>query len=394
MAETKNKKTLKIGLMGLIFDSGNLGCAALAHSFFHILLNELLNLRVSAEFFVFSNYRIDSLKCETNMAVKNWVLVEYHFRSRKYRNDVEDYIKQCDYIFDFTEGDGFTDLYGFKRWLSSAWIKYKSIKSDAIYVLGPQTYGPFSNAIVRQMAGYIVLHADYVYARDYTSAQYIYSLYGKKITTVTDVAFALPYKEMVTPPDFSIGLNISGLLWNNGYTGKNEFKLKVNYREYIESLIIELHKRGYSIHLIPHVVCKYYDSPDDDFKVASLIKQKYDYCLLADMFNTPSEAKGYISQMGFFIGARMHSTIAAFSAGVPVVPFSYSRKFEGLYNDLNYNYCIDGKKLDTNAAIEKTMMCIENRDLLLRSLMDSKRLVNEKLNFFRKELNRILLMVK
>ena len=46
----------------------------------------------------------------------------------------------------------------------------------------------------------------------------------------------------------------------------------------------------------------------------------------------------------------MHATIAAYSAGVPVVPVSYSRKFEGLYGGLNYPWLVPAKGMTTEQA--------------------------------------------
>ena len=55
--------------------------------------------------------------------------------------------------------------------------------------------------------------------------------------------------------------------------------------------------------------------------------------------------------MDFFMGARMHSTIAAFSSEVPVFPMAYSRKFNGLFADtLQYPYMAD-MKTQSNAEI-------------------------------------------
>ena len=60
----------------------------------------------------------------------------------------------------------------------------------------------------------------------------------------------------------------------------------------------------------------------------------------------PIEIKSYIAGMDFFMGSRMHSTIAAFSSEVPVVPMAYSRKFNGLFIDtLQYPYIIDLKSM-------------------------------------------------
>ena len=82
-------------------------------------------------------------------------------------------------------------------------------------------------------------------------------------------------------------------------------------------------------------------------------------CILAPAFNTPIEAKSYISNMDIFIGSRMHSTIGAFSSNVATIPVSYSRKFEGLFNSLNYEYVINGRTESTNSAFDKTIEYVE-----------------------------------
>ena len=94
--------------------------------------------------------------------------------------------------------------------------------------------------------------------------------------------------------------------------------------------------------------------------------------------------------MDFFAGARMHSTIAAFSTGVPVVPIAYSRKFTGLYHSLGYDYIIDGKKdLSLNDALELFFKYLENREEMKNKINDSKKLYLEKLNTYKEELKKI-----
>ena len=66
-------------------------------------------------------------------------------------------------------------------------------------------------------------------------------------------------------------------------------------------------------------------------------------------------AKSYISSLGAFTGARMHATIAAFSSGVPTVPFAYSKKFAGLYGSLGYDFIVDARELDTPEAVLRTV---------------------------------------
>ena len=56
--------------------------------------------------------------------------------------------------------------------------------------------------------------------------------------------------------------------------------------------------------------------------------------------------------MDFFMGARMHATIGAFSSGVPVVPMAYSRKFNGLFVDtLQYDAMVDMKEQDDDKIL-------------------------------------------
>ena len=69
----------------------------------------------------------------------------------------------------------------------------------------------------------------------------------------------------------------------------------------------------------------------------------------------------------------MHACIAAFSAGVPVVPMAYSRKFNGLFGTLGYKRvadCKDGKSRSRFGACgsgfkERSLMGLEVQDGLL-----------------------------
>ena len=46
------------------------------------------------------------------------------------------------------------------------------------------------------------------------------------------------------------------------------------------------------------------------------------------------ELKGIISKCRFFVGARTHSTIAAYSMGIPTLVVGYSVKARGIARDL------------------------------------------------------------
>ena len=55
--------------------------------------------------------------------------------------------------------------------------------------------------------------------------------------------------------------------------------------------------------------------------------------LLPDHLNA-TEYKGYIARMKFFIGARTHATIAAYSTGIPTMVLGYSVKSKGIAKDI------------------------------------------------------------
>ena len=94
--------------------------------------------------------------------------------------------------------------------------------------------------------------------------------------------------------------------------------------------------------------------------------------------------------MDIFSGARMHATIGAFSAGVITIPFSYSRKFEGLYNNLGYSYTINAKQFDTSAAIQRTLEYINNSQPLKTAQERAFNAITGKLNLFEKTIQDLL----
>ena len=74
------------------------------------------------------------------------------------------------------------------------------------------------------------------------------------------------------------------------------------------------------------------------------------------------------ANMDFFIGSRMHATIGAVSSGVSTIPISYSRKFEGLFETLGYNVSVDGRKLNTDEAVNKIKSYLKDEQLLKTSI--------------------------
>ena len=89
--------------------------------------------------------------------------------------------------------------------------------------------------------------------------------------------------------------------------------------------------------LIPHVIC---EDNNDDRKPSKFLYDKFKdtnrVVLIED--DNCEVLKGYISRCRFFIGARTHSTIAAYSTCVPTLVIGYSVKAKGIAKDIFGTY--------------------------------------------------------
>lgn len=384
-------KPYTVGLLGLDFESGNLGCGALSYGFAEILgkINRAHGGNVVDEVVVYSKIsaataesieKITGAKCTVASLARNL----------KFWQQRSDFGK-CDFIFDFTAGDSFADIYGMKRFVARSLTKINAIHSKAVFVMGSQTYGPFEASASRQIARYIVKKSDHVFSRDALSSGVIRELTGREPVETVDVAFALPYETSETSEDkIRIGFNASGLMWSGGYTGTNQFGLRVDYRKYCCSVIEALLQMpNVEIHLIPHVLSEDMSYPDNDLVACKELAAMYPQVICAPHFKTPMEAKSYLSRMDWFTGARMHATIGAFSSGVATVPFAYSRKFAGVFDHYGYHNLIDGKTMTTEEAVEKTRTYVADMAKLKDQVQAAGTLVNEGVAYLVQQVEKI-----
>lgn len=367
---------MKITLLGLEFASANLGCAALAYSF----ANEIA--KISKEMNIELEYNAVVFDLDSNIIVpysgSKIACLKIRYKKPKFWKNLRKLFKESDLIVDFTGGDSFSDIYGKKRFYMATLIKMMAIRSKTPFVLGPQTYGPYKRFMVKKMAEHVIKKSAYVFARDEVSKEFAEKLSKRKVEIAPDVAFALPYakdKTLNSKDKIRVGINVSGLLWHGGYKHA-KLPLTVDYQEYSKNLIEKLVKDDrYEVHLITHVGKKDESIAESDYAVCSKLHKEYPQTILADVFKTPMDAKTYIAGMDILIGARMHATIAAFSTCVATIPFSYSRKFEGLYDSLGYDYVIHACSNTTDEAVEKTYEYITKQAELKENVNQSMKKV-------------------
>lgn len=311
-------------------------------------------------------------------------------------------VRACDLVIDIGAGDSFADIYGPKRLMRMFCMKYLVHLAGRPLVLAPQTYGPFQKPLSIRLSRGTLRRTALIASRDRMSTDAVGQLLpGAEVIEASDVALRLPY----TPPDTAgasasdkgeapirVGLNVSGLLMNGGYTRQNMFGLTLDYPSMIRTLVGRFlsHPAGCELHLVPHVIPTKRGMIEDDLQPSLDLQAEFPQIKVAPAFRTPSEAKSYIAGMDFFAGARMHACIAAFSTGVPVVPMAYSRKFEGLFGTLGYNHTVDCTAEDAETIIDKVIGGFEARDTLAQDMRPALQLGLEKLARYEEKLEEIM----
>lgn len=378
----------RVGFLGVQADTANLGLAALAYSATRLLDEACPG---PGEFVYFSVNTQDSLelmRAELGIADKRLRAVAFrHKRPLRMLAAVRE-IAACDVVIDFTGGDSFSDIYGTRRLLRKLLHKQFVLATRTPLVLAPQTYGPLTGRAVRPWYRHVLDAAAAVYTRDDLSVGFLRTLTPRPVHIATDVAVALPFTPVQPRPPGSrtvrIGLNVSGLLWEGGYTGDNQFGLAADYRDYCSRVAGRLLDLGHEVHLVPHVLTRGWEPGlEDDVAACRALLRLQPRCVLAPEFAGPIMAKSWIAGLDAFVGSRMHATIASFTSGVPTVPAAYSRKFAGFFGGLGYPVVVDLTQLPTGQAVDATLAHLADLPGLRRQADPALGRARRRVEFFR-----------
>ena len=303
---------------------------------------------------------------------------------------VSKHFNTIDYVFDISGGDSFTDLYGKTRFdLVNAPKKF-AIKKGLPLVFLPQTYGPFNNENLREEASYYLRNATLAFARDLNSFEVMKSLLGddfdsSKHRLGVDMAFSLPtkrscldhqpvIKQWIENKDDIFGLNVSGLIYNDPSLAKERYGFVADYMSVVEQIVdYVLNNTNMKLLLVSHVN-PVSEEKDNDFNAAqNLIKklklEANDRVQLHDNGLDQCEIKWLIGHCAFFMGTRMHATIAALSQKVPVATVAYSDKAKGVFASCDVEkYVIDPRVLTTEKVVDEVLSAFLERDLISERL--------------------------
>lgn len=147
---------------------------------------------------------------------------------------------------------------------------------------------------------------------------------------VPDPAFTLECHIPDLPENFQdgnmVGVNLSPMVIEKEASPGLAMR---NYQKLIEYILKET---DMEIALIPHVIWGF---SDDRIPLRELYQryQNTGRVVMVEDHNC-MELKGVTSRCSFFVGARTHATIAAYSTGVPTLVVGYSVKARGIARDL------------------------------------------------------------
>lgn len=187
---------------------------------------------------------------------------------------------------------------------------------------------------------------------------------------VADPAFTLLPEKTALPQGFvpgnTVGINISPMIQ------KSEKHEGITLKNY-ELLIGEILRiTDMTVALIPHVV---WTDGEDRLVLSQLYERFKDsgrVVLIEDQ--SCSKLKYIISKCRFFVGARTHATIAAYSTCVPTLVVGYSVKARGIARDLFGNeehYVLPVQSLKDKTDLTKAFdWIVQNEASIKRELED------------------------
>lgn len=205
-----------------------------------------------------------------------------------------------------------------------------------------------TNALIKDLMNY-----DLITVRESLSYEGLANAGIKdNVVLCSDPAFQLDMTEMSLPEGFNkqntVGINVSPLVMDKGNL------VLENYISLIHYILSETDLR---VLLIPHVV----KEESDDRNALQMLAESFplnDKIALIPDCNC-QQLKGVIAQCRFFVGARTHATIAAYSSCIPTLVAGYSVKAKGIakdiFGDFN-NYVISVQSFSHNQELKNNFM--------------------------------------
>lgn len=280
-----------------------------------------------------------------------------------------DYLEECA-AFDLKKSDvaisigGDTYCYG-ESWKSRAeknrMYRFSGVKT----VLWGVSIEPELLAVpelVEDIRGF-----DLITARETISYEALKAVNPKTILTA-DGAFTLPVGDAALPKNFDncalVGINASPMI------EENETVPGMARQNYINLIRWILNETTMKILLVPHVEWVNKHGFSDRTVMEEMQREFRDSDRIFLVEDCECEkVKGYISKCRFFVGARTHATIAAYSQCIPTLVLGYSVKSKGIARDLfgtEEHYVLPVQELKSESDLTEAFRWIADNEIPIR----------------------------
>lgn len=322
--------------------------------------------------------------CEGNITLAT---NDIEYDSKYYNNIITKYVKQS-----FENNDALkeeiTDIclsvggdnycYGEPKWLYEINKNIKAKNKKNVLWCASLYEEIESDEMIKDLRTY-----DVIVVRESLSYKAVTRYVDKEhVLLLPDTAFSLGKKEVKLPNIFKkgkkvIGINVSPLI--SKFTD-NKNNILDSLKELINYILKET---DLNIALIPHVYIEGNNDLDSLKMIKDIYKQEQRIELLNEKIYDCEELKFIISNCSFFIPARTHASIAAYSSLVPTLVIGYSVKSKGIALDLfgDYeNFVIPVDKMTPELLLNKFKYIQENEKQIIKILQEKIPSIQEKSN--------------
>lgn len=297
-------------------------------------------------------------------------------------------------------GDGFSDDRGVSSCVEFSFNIIASAFMGKPTVIYPSSMGPFKKRLIIPLIRFAFNRTKSITVREEITKTYLQEIGVNKppIYLTADSAFILrpaPHeriqgifsKEGIDKDNTLVGINVSQLVNNKS---KN-LDTKCNYTELMAQIADHLvNSFGVNVVFVPHEIFPKevgdatFETKDIGGDDRQAIKETFEKVenknkIIAIMNEySASELKGFIGRCDMFIGARMHSNIAAISLCIPTIGISYSHKAPGIFKIVGLEkYVCDFRATNFDELKSKIDDVWSNREKIKERMIPKVKKLNE-----------------
>ena len=230
-------------------------------------------------------------------------------------------------------------------------------------IIAPISFGPFAHKWQERLSGRVIKNFDIIMAREKYSYKILKKYTSQNLLLSADTSFLLKYPRK-KPSSKKLILGFTIRKW---FDRANQEEFEENFAK---ALIQFSKKSNCVIQPIVQVDAPEYGDVDlvitkNIMKILHQNEIKTNPIVLVNKLSTIKIYK----KVDLLLGVRMHSNILAALQGTPFIAVSYEHKTIGISKSLDIgNYCIDIKKVNSNALYKKLILLEKEREEISKKL--------------------------